>query len=109
MCPVHVLGVWLSSFPVGTAPFATISAPRARAVLREHLGVLRVADALAHSLHDFRRGHARDLVGAGCTPKVLKERGDWVSPAFLKYLDISAMEAQVVLQAQIDDSEDEDV
>ena len=109
MCPVHVLGDWLAAQPCGTAPFAAISAARARALLREHLASMGIADAQAHSLHDFRRGHARDLAEAGASPDSIKALGEWVSPAFLKYLDVSTVEAQYVLQAHLDDSEDDDV
>jgi len=36
------------------------------------------------------------------------EAGEWSSPAFMKYLDYHRLEAEVVLQAHVDESDDED-
>ena len=98
--------MWL---PSGATPFADMSAGKARALLREHLGHMGIGCASEHSLHDFRRGHARDIAAAGGTPESIKTMGEWVSPAFLKYLDISSVEAHLVVQAHIEESDDDDV
>ena len=34
--------------------------------------------------------------------------GEWRSPAFLKYLDLYALERDAVVQAHLEESEDED-
>ena len=109
LCPVHVLGEWLGRLPIGSQPFTCYSAGTARSTLRDYLGQLAIAEAMAHSLHDFRRGHARDLTSAGGNLRVILEAGEWSSPAFLKYLDTEQVESQVVVQAHIDDSEDDDI
>jgi hypothetical protein len=36
------------------------------------------------------------------------DAGEWLSPAFLKYLDVSQLEKNVVLQAHVDESDDDD-
>ena len=36
------------------------------------------------------------------------EAVEWSSPAFMKYLDYHQLEAEVVLQAHVDESDDED-
>ena len=46
-----------------------------------------------------------DLASAGGTLKTILAAGEWTSPAFLKYLDISELEEQAVLQAHVDDSD----
>ena len=35
------------------------------------------------------------------------EAGQWASPAFLKYLDLHKLEADLVIQAHLAESEDE--
>jgi hypothetical protein len=108
MCPVHVLGAWLSGQPSGARAFAHLSAGTARANLRRHIALLQVPKAEAHGLHDFRRCHAQDLADAGGELKVILEAGEWSSPAFLKYLDVAQLERDVVVHATMDDSGDSD-
>ena len=45
--------------------FEGISAPDALKVLRLVLAELSVKDAVQYRTHDFRRGHAQDLVESG--------------------------------------------
>ena len=40
--------------------------------------------------------------------KTILDAGEWSSPAFLAYLEKEELEAEVVLQAHLDDSEDDD-
>jgi hypothetical protein len=105
MCPVHVLGEWLSTREIGSQPFLHLRADVARSALRRRLGWLGVKEASAYSLHDFRRGHAHDLAAAGGSLQAILAAGEWTSPAFLKYLDTVQLEEQVVLQAHLDDAE----
>ena len=39
---------------------------------------------------------------------VILEAGEWKSPAFLSYLDANQLEVDLVLQAHVEDSEEED-
>ena len=73
-----------------------------------HLATLGLADAAAHNFHDFRRGAARDLAANGGALKQLLDAGEWLSPAFLKYLNTEELEKTVALQACLDDLEGED-
>ena len=86
-----------------------MAADRARKELRRRLEVLAVVDFAAYSLHDFRRGHAQDITEAGGDLKEILAAGEWLSPAFLKYLDVAELEKQVVVQAHLDDSDEDDV
>ena len=108
MCPVHTLGEWLGRHPAGARPFVDLSPARVRTLLREILGGLHVDSPERHNLHDFRRGHAQDLKAAGGHLKTILDAGEWSSPAFLAYLEREELEAEVVLQAHLDDSEDDD-
>ena len=106
-CPVHTLGEWLQSLPCGSQPFLCVRADVARAELRRRLAALGFSDSAAFNLHDFRRGHAHDLAEAGGGLKQILDAGEWVSPAFLKYLDTAQLEKKVAVQACLDDSEDD--
>ena len=46
--------------------FAAITPASALAVLRDILNKIGVANAESYRTHDFRRGHAQDLVESGC-------------------------------------------
>ena len=83
-------------------------ADAARAALRARLASLGLADAAAYNLHDFRRGHAHDLAEAGGGLKQILDAGEWVSPAFLRYLDITQLEKRVAVQAHLDESDDDE-
>ena len=122
---MHVLGPILSKCPAGTALFAGISAASALTTLRTMLTAIGVKDAASYGTHDFRRGHALDLQLAGeclcCAPSgvacgrfvagaplyEILPAGEWRSPAFVEYLDYWRLEAAVVVQAHLEESEDE--
>ena len=112
-CPVHVLGAWFKTLPQGRRAFEGITAASALANLRSWLQRLEVPDAEKYRLHDFRRGHCRDLQASGASLAKILEAGEWKSPAFLSYLDKAELEneavAQVHVDAHLDDSSDEDV
>ena len=59
-------------------------------------------------LHDFRRGHAQDLLEAGASLMTILRAGEWRSAAFMAYLDTAEMEARAVLQAHLGQSSDEE-
>ncbi len=61
-----------------------------------------VADHSIGRKHDFRRGHAQDMVESGCT------LGEWRSPAFMAYVDYAKLEAAAVVAAHAGDSSDSD-
>ena len=106
-CPIHSLWPAVSEVEHGQSIFADITADRAVKVLREVLEILGVKDCREYATHDFRRGHAEDLRAAGATLREILEAGEWRSPAFLKYLDLVALEMDMVVQAHLDESEDE--
>jgi hypothetical protein len=56
-----------------------------------------------------RRGHARDLQSAGACLKEILAAGEWRSPAFLRYLDIDALESDLVVDAHMCESSDDEV
>ena len=47
------------------------------------------------------------LVLSGASLFEILEAGEWRSPAFMKYLDYHRLEADVVVQAHVDESDDE--
>ena len=126
-CPVHVLGRYFTELGCGARPFGNITASRALACLRLMLVRIGVADAEKYRTHDFRRGHAKDLQLSGapagswshCAPCVvvcglsgaslyeILAAGEWRSPAFMDYLDWARLEADTVLQAHVDESDEE--
>ena len=66
--------------------------------------MLGIVDAARYRLHDFRRGHARDMQARGATLREILDAGEWRSPSFLGYLDLEQLEADVVLDAHLNDS-----
>ena len=64
-CPLHVLGPVLEGCTHGAMLFPAITPASALGVLRDLLTKLGVANADAYRTHDFRRGHAQDLVESG--------------------------------------------
>ena len=106
-CPIHVLGDWLKGLQPGLRAFAGISAEKARLTLRQWLADLEVPEAELYRLHDFRRGHARDLQASGASLALILAAGEWRSPAFLQYLDKEELENQAVRQVRLDETMDE--
>ena len=106
-CPVHVLGPWLDSLPPGSKPFSGITAVAARRDLKRRLRCLKVKAADTYWLHDLRRGHAQDMVDNGGRLCEILKAGEWSSPAFTAYLDLDAVEQAGILEAHLDESEDE--
>ena len=64
-CPLHVLGPVLDDCTHGAMMFPAITPASALGVLQDLLTKLGVANADAYRTHDFRRGHAQDLVESG--------------------------------------------
>ena len=89
-------------------PFGRITAASALGVLRDMLKQLEVDKAMLYRTHDFRRGHARDMQAWGRTLAEILQAGEWSSPAFMKYLDMMALERDAVMEAHLNESEDED-
>jgi hypothetical protein len=108
-CPVHVLWPFFASHATGASPFAGVTAAGTRAELRRILARLGVVDAPLYGTHDFRRGHAKDLVENGATIAEILSAGQWRSPAFLQYQDIADLERDAVAEAHMDESSDEEV
>ena len=74
--------------------------------------MLEVPDAQKYRLHDFRRGHARDLQASGANLATILAAGQWKSPALLCYLDGVELENEAVAELHLDahlvNSSDED-
>ena len=69
--------------------------------------MLGVDHAASYWLHDFRRGHAQDLVSRGSNLAEILRAGEWKTPALLCYLDIQKLEHGAVVQAHVDESDSE--
>jgi hypothetical protein len=74
---------------------------------RRLLAALGFADACKYSTHDFRRGHAQDLLESGATLAEILLAGQWRSSSFLKYLREAELEREVAFLVSIE-SDDED-
>ena len=106
-CPIHTLWRSVSDAPDGTALFHSITPANALGVVREVLSALEIPKAHEYRSHDFRRGHADDLRHSGAPLRTILEAGEWRSPSFLSYLDTETLEADFVLQAHLDESDEE--
>ena len=106
LCPVHTLGMAIAR-QAGSVPFADLNGNKASAELRRRLAKLGVANAGSYRLHDFRRGHARNLQARGASLWEILQAGEWRSCAFLDYLDKNQLEADLAVQAHIDESDEE--
>ena len=69
---------------------------------------LRVKDAALYRSHDLRRGHAKDLQERGAELAEILAAGDWKSPAFMKYMDVHNLERDVVVEAHLEESSEEE-
>ena len=107
-CPYHVLGAKAVAWQQGTRPFQGVTAAAALCKLRLILAAMGVADHKLYRTQDLRRGHTRDLQARGATLKEILEAGQWRGPAFLKYMDLMQLECDVVVEAHMDDSSDDD-
>ncbi len=100
-----MLGAWLAALPAGSRPFVHIGALRATRELRRRLAATGVADADTYASHDFRRGHAQDLVDNVADLAQILLAGEWRTPSFLQYVNMPKLETRAVLEAHVDDSE----
>ena len=107
-CPVHALGAWFNSHPVGDAPWAGWCATSVRSALRSALRHAGVGNADAYGTHAFRRGHAQDIVEFGGRVTDILKAGDWQMPAWMRYLDVEKLERQAVAEAHIGASSSDD-
>ena len=107
-CPVHVLGPLIKSSVPGAALFAGISGNDALCKLRFMLAAIGVEKSELYRSHDIRRGHALDLQCAGVPLWQILEAGEWSSPAFLRYLDLHRLDAELVVQAHAGESDSDE-
>lgn len=98
-CPVHTLGKYLQSFENNAKPFGTYTGETARRTLRHMLEVLGRPDHWKYGTHCLRRGHACDLQENGGTLRQILEAGDWRSPAYLQYLNMTVLERESTSEA----------
>lgn len=108
-CPVHVLwdGFFVHLLP-GTRPWQLVGAGTARAHLRNTLAKLGVPAAKSFGTHDFRRGHAQDMLSAGSTLAQILSAGQWKSSAFLQYINQAELEQEVAFEVAIHSDGEED-
>ena len=97
----------LQWFSDGQPLFSGITPALALRTLRRVLAELNVEHALLHRTQDFRRGHAEDLRLSGASLRTILEAGEWRSPAFMHYLDLDRLEADMVIQAHVLDESDD--
>ena len=69
---------------------------------------VQVENAQEYRLHDFRRGHAMDLLNKGARLGLILKAGEWRSPAFLLYFDLQQLETASVVEAHLDESSGDD-
>ena len=107
-CPVHMCMRYLiNPMHKGQGIFRQLSPHDVTCTLRRRLAKLRVKHADEFRSHDFRRGHARDLQRNGARLGEILKAGEWSSPAFLKYLDLDDLEANVVVEAHVNESNED--
>ena len=103
-----VLGPLIKESSPGAALFGGITGQDALRKLRFMLAAIGVENSEQYRSHDIRRGHALDLQCAGVPLWQILEAGEWSSPAFLKYLDLHRLDAELVVQAHAGESDSED-
>ena len=86
----------------------TLTAQAVGAVLKQCCAMLKLEHAQLYRLHDLRRGHAEDLRRSGAPLKVILEAGQWTSPRFLNYLNLDELERDLVIEAHVAESDEED-
>lgn len=86
LCPLHVLGKWIAGCQDAT-PFAKFSANFARTEINRRAVDAGFEGGKHYCLHDLRRGHAQKILQSNCNLQQILRAGEWVSPAFLRYLD----------------------
>ena len=99
LCPVHALGPFFADYDGGCAPFEHFGSKGALRALRERLTKMGIANAGDYGLHDFRRGHAQDMLEKGAGLNTILQAGEWRSTAFTAYLKAHDLEARAVLEA----------
>ena len=105
LCPVHTLGRFIQQQERGKPLSPGITAAKATRVLRACLKSLNLLEYEEYRLHDFRRGHAMDLVAPGAPLWEILGAGEWRSPAFLQYLNVHELEEGLVMQAHLGESD----
>ena len=107
-CPVHAFGPMLERCVPGQKLFEGITPAGALGVLRSILFHLGVQGHDMYRTHDLRRGHALDLQQSGAPLYAILSAGEWKSPAFLEYLNIEELEREAVVQAHVDESDEDE-
>ena len=107
-CVLHVFGAWAVQLPPLTLIFEQVSASSALARLRQRVADLGTPSPRHYVLHDFRRGHAQDLLDHGAHLAEILLAGEWTSASFLQYLNQRNLNARAVLEAHMNMSSDEE-
>ena len=72
------------------------------------MGALGHRDAQSYNLHDLRKGHAQDMAESGSSIYQILGAKKWVSPAFIKYMDVSKFDCDAALQAHVLESDSDE-
>ena len=107
-CVYHLLGSMLDGTRCGSRVFPGITPAAATEALRKLLAATGTENVRMYRPHDLRRGHADDLRKAGAPLWQILAAGEWRSPAFLEYMDLHRMEAQLVLDGCMDEEPESD-
>ena len=60
-----------------------------------------------YGTHDFRRGHAQDLLESGASLAQILAAGQWRSASFLDYIKQAELERDVALEVAIESDGEE--
>ena len=107
-CPRHKLGAYLGTKKMGNKLFPSFTPAKASERLRARLSEIGIANANTYKMHDFRRGHTKDMQDKGACLRVILDAGEWRSPAFLAYMDKEKLEHDAVVEAHLDESSSEE-
>ena len=103
-----MLGTAVRECKQGEELFPNITPNEALGTLRHLLGQTGVENHREYRTHDLRRGHALDLQLSHAPLYKILEAGEWKSPAFMSYLDVHKLERDAVIQAHLDESDEDD-
>ena len=76
--------------------------------MRTLLECVGVEDAQEYRTHDLRRGHTQDMVESGANLAEILLAGEWGPRGFKPYVHEGILEANAVLQAHFDASDEEE-
>ena len=86
--------------------FKCVPKNKAIRIVRHALAVVGIRNTAAYGTHDFRRGHAYDMLVSGATLAAILFAGGWKSARSLpSYLPGEIVERKAALQAELEASD----